>query len=160
VVIHTKQTGRREIDFTRLTKDNPLVLHVLETAPSRVAAPEFDWAPLGPLLAAAGHPCAQIQIVLVSPHIEQRLHATTRVFHQAHGADCGPVTLRYHKNFYDNSAELRPLPAGATEAEAAAGGRDKADMVVWLNVDAYMCAPCVTHRTPSVTHPHKTNRAV
>lgn len=48
----------------------------METAPNRVATNAFDWGPIGPLLRRVGHPCSNIVITILAPHLDVRTQPT------------------------------------------------------------------------------------
>ena len=111
--------------FAPRSTEGPLSVHVVETAPHRVASRGFDWGPLGALLRRTGHPCGDIRLTLIAPFLPDAMHNMTRDFPSATVDGCG-VTATYWRNFYDSSAVENH-------------GALPPDLVVWLNVDAYMC---------------------
>lgn len=125
-----------------------LTLHIVETAPARVALLSFDWRPLRELLLKIGYPCQPLEVVVVNPHLADAQHAATKPVSMKGAAkaaqDCAqPFTVRYHKNFYDRTAAVTNVPAIGAPEQAVAGSKAMAttspDAVIWLNVDAYMC---------------------
>lgn len=66
--------------FAPKSQDDELSIHIVETAPNRVITRAFDWGNLGPLLRRVGHPCTDIKLTLISPHMDSSLHNTTKVY--------------------------------------------------------------------------------
>ena len=66
--------------FAPKSRDNALSIHIVETAPNRVATRSFNWGNLGPLLRRVGHPCTDITLTIISPHMDNSLHNVTKVY--------------------------------------------------------------------------------
>lgn len=66
--------------FAPKSQDDTLSIHIVETAPNRVATRAFNWGNLGPLLRRVGHPCTDIRLTLIAPHMDSSLHNVTKVY--------------------------------------------------------------------------------